>query len=122
MAMALDPANEQAVLLTAETHISLGRPDEGLDIVRESLSRSSDNQTLRLGYAQLLVQAGRYDEVGSELDILFKANPDDPDTLLIISSFALDSRRIDRAKLYLSRLLDTGTYTDQANYLSLIHI
>jgi len=116
MAMALDPTNEQAVLLAGETHVALGRPDEGLDIVREALSRSSDNQTLRLGYAQLLVRAGRYDEVGSELDIIFKANPEDPDTLLTISSFALDSRRIDRAKLYLTALLNTDTYTDQANF------
>jgi len=116
MAIALDPENDHAVLLAGETLIQLDRATEGLETVKESLSRSSDNHTLRSGYARLLVRAGRHDEVGSELDILFKANPDDPDGLLNLSSLALDSRRLDRARVYLSRLLETGKYTDRANY------
>jgi len=94
----------------------LGRPDEGLGVLDTALAANSDDQQLRLGYAQILVQAGRFDAVGEHLDKLFMAENENPDTLLTISSLALDARRVEQARIYLSRLLEIGGYPDQANY------
>lgn len=115
-AIRLDANNTPAVLLKAETLMVLGRPDEAINMVDTTLVANPDNQTLRLGYAQMLVQAGRFDAVGSHLNQLFIDDNENPDTLLTISSLALDARRVDRARIYLSRLLEIGEYEDQANY------
>jgi tetratricopeptide (TPR) repeat protein len=115
-AMMLDSNNTSAVLLKAETLMVLGRPDEGLSVVDKTLTEHPDNKLLRLGYAQILVEVGRFDAVGVHLDKLFIVDNESPDTLLSISSLALDARRVDRARKYLGRLLEIGEYQDQANY------
>lgn len=112
----LDPNNTPAVLLKAETLMVLGRPDEGLKVADIALAANPNNQQLRLGYAQILVEAGRFDAVGEHLDKLFVADNENSDTLLSISSLALDARRVGRARIYLSRLLELGDYSDRANY------
>jgi len=115
-ALTIDPKNTQALLLQAETLRELGQADQALGVLQASLADDEDNQSLRLGYAQLLVQLGRFDAVGSELDKIFIAERDEPDTLLRIASLALDSLRVGRASVYLKQLLTTGEYQDQANY------
>jgi len=115
-AIELDPTNTPALLLKSETLMVLGRSDEGLRVAEDALAANPDNQQLRLGYAQILVQAGRFDEVGEHLDKLFIADNENSDTLLTISSLALDARRVGRAQIYLKRLLEIGEYKDRANY------
>ena len=115
-ALNLEPLNTPAILLKAETLSTMGRPDEGLKAIQDVLAKDSENVRLRLGYAQILVQAGRFDAVGEQLDEVFVLDNENPDTLLTISSLALDSLRVDRARVYLTRLLETGQYQDQGNY------
>ncbi len=115
-ALSLEPLNTPAILLKAETLSTMGQPDEGLKAIQDVLAKDSDNVRLRLGYAQILVQAGRFDAVGEQLDQVFVLDNENPDTLLTISSLALDSLRVDRARVYLTRLLETGQYQNQANF------
>ncbi len=115
-ALAIEPKNTPAILLKAESLSVMGQPEAGLKVAKDALEQDPDNVRLRLGYAQVMVQAGRYDEVGEQLDEIFAADSLNPDTLLTISSLALDSRRVERARVYLTRLLETGEYQDQANY------
>lgn len=115
-ALAIDPMNTPAILLKAETLSVMGQAEEGLKIAEDALHKDPDNLRLRLGYAQVLVQAGRFDDIGEQLDTIFANDRDNPDTLLTISSLALDSRRVERARIYLTQLLSTGEYQDQANY------
>jgi len=111
-----EPENTDALLLRAQVLSAMGRPDEGFSALKAAVNDNSDNLALRLGLAQLLVEAGRYDEVGEHLDFLFTAAADNADTLLTISLLALDSRRIERASRFLTKLLDSGEYQDQANF------
>lgn len=115
-ALAIEPKNTPAILLKAESLSVMGQPEASLKVAKDALEKDPDNVRLRLGYAQVMVQAGRYDEVGEQLDKIFAADSLNPDTLLTISSLALDSRRVERARVYLTRLLETGEYQDQANY------
>lgn len=111
-----EPQNTDALLLKAQVLSAMGRPDEGFSALQQAINENPENMALRLGHAQLLVEAGRYDEVGEHLDFLYSAAPDSADTLLTISLLALDSRRIERAKTFLTSLLDSGEYQDQANF------
>ena len=111
-----EPGNTDALLLRAQILNASGRPDEGFASIETAINDNPDDLALRLGHARLLVEAGRYDEVGEHLDFLYDAAPDQPDTLLTISLLALDARRIERAKTFLTQLLGTGQYQDQANF------
>ncbi len=111
-----EPANTDALLLRSQVLSAMGRPDEGFSLLQDAVSENPDNLALRLGHAQLIVEAGRYDDVGEHLDFLFAAAPDNADTLFTISLLALDSRRIERAQTFLTELLKSGEYQDQANF------
>lgn len=111
-----DSGNTDALLLRAQVLRATGRPDEGFAELADAVTQYPDNLSLRLGYAQLLVEAGHYDEVGEHLDVLYAAAPGNADTLLAISLLALDSRRIERANAFLTELLNSGEHQDQANF------
>ncbi|MFK7856407.1 MAG: tetratricopeptide repeat protein [Granulosicoccus sp.] len=115
-ALEREPQNTDALLLNARVLSAMGRTDEGFSALQAAIGTSPENLGLRLGYAQMLVEAGRYDEVGEHLDFLYSAAPDNADTLLTISLLAIDSRRIERARGFLTKLLNTGEYQDQANF------
>lgn len=115
-ALRLDGDDVGGVLLKAQLLNTAGRPEEGFAAVEAVLERHPEKLTLRLGYAQLLVEAGRYDAVGEQLDVLYEKADTNPDTLLTISMLALDARRMERARTYLTSLLQTGEYPDQANF------
>ena len=114
--LAIDSSNSSTVLLKSQLLVAAGRLDEGLMVLQSELATQPDNNQLRLGYAQLLVQTGRDDDVGEQLDKLFDNAGNNADTLLSISLLALDARRIQQAQTYLTQLLATGAYPNQANF------
>ncbi len=117
-ALALDAKNSDALLLKAQILSLLGKPTEGFADIKNALAADENNLPLRLGYAQLLVDAGRYDEASVQLEVLFRQASDsgDANTLLTIGLLALDSKRIDAAARYLNQLLEVGEHTEQAHY------
>ena len=115
-ALAVAPEDTDALLLRAQLLSAAGEPDNALDSLQQALSVDEQNTPLRLGYAQMLQEAGRYKLLGDELDTIHAQSASDPDTLLNIGLLAIESRRLDRAQTYLTDLLDTGAYADQANF------
>ena len=115
-AIAIEPTLSPVVLLRAQILSALGRPAEGFATVEAALAEDPDNRDLRLGYAQLMVEAGRYDDVGAELEKIYALADGDGDVLLSISLLALESRRIEAADGYLQALLETGEFPDEANF------
>ena len=115
-ALAVDAANNDALLTKAQVLSAMGKPAVGFDELRAALDKDAGNVNLRLGYAQLLVDADRYKEAATELDLLFEIAPDNSDVLLTIGLLAFDSKRMDAASRYLSHLLETGEHADQAHF------
>ena len=115
-AITIEPTLSPVVLLRAQILSALGRPAEGFATVEAALAEDPDNRDMRLGYAQLMVEAGRYDDVGAELEKIFALADGDGDVLLSISLLALESRRIEAADGYLQALLETGEFPDEANF------
>ena len=115
-ALLINPADTDALLMRAQILGGLGRLDEAYTLLQEALGENSGNTRLRLGYARLLVEGGRYEQVDGELMRIFDESADDPDTLLTISLLAIEARRLVQARMYLSELLSNGAYPDEANF------
>jgi len=115
-AVDLSPDDANALLLRAQILSGTGKPEEALASLKTALEATPDNTQLRLGYAQVLIEGGRYDEVGTELDRIHSESLENPDTLLTISLFAIESRRIDQARVFLADLLASGEFGDQASF------
>ena len=115
-ALAVDAANNDALLIRAQVLSAMGTPAAGFDELRAALDKDAGNVNLRLGYAQLLVDADRFKEAAIELDLLFEMAPDNSAVLLSIGLLALDSKRMGAASRYLSQLLETGEHADQAHF------
>jgi len=116
-ALKLDPNNGSALLVKAQSLGSMGKPEEGIAQIRAALNNDEPNIELRLGFAQLLVDAGRHDEASEQLEILFQqTGSTNPDLLLNIGLLALESRRSEAAVRYLETLLGTGEHNDQAHF------
>ncbi len=116
-ALAIDPNNGGALLVKAQALGAMGKPEEGIVDIRKALEGDEPNVELRLGFAQLLVDAGRHDDASEQLDILYQqAGSTNPDLLLNIGLLALESKRSEAAIRYLEALLGTGEHTDQAHF------
>ncbi|MEE9334365.1 MAG: tetratricopeptide repeat protein [Granulosicoccaceae bacterium] len=116
-ALALDPDNGSALLIKAQALGAMGKPEEGIADIRKALDNDEPNIELRLGFAQLLVDAGRHDDASEQLEILYQqAATTNPDLLLNMGLLALDSKRSDAAIRYLEALLGTGEHSDQAHF------
>ncbi|MBX2879606.1 MAG: tetratricopeptide repeat protein [Granulosicoccus sp.] len=115
-ALQIDEDHVAGLLLRGQILSALGRPEEGFAMIQTALEKNPANTSLRLGYAQLLVDSGRFDSVGEELDTLYEADKQNSDTLLAISLLALDSRRFERATVYLNELEARGDHPDHANF------
>jgi len=110
------PQDTDALLLNAQILSATGKPEQAFSSLTAALDANAGNIELRLGYAQLLVESGRYDDVGSQLEIISDQVPEDAQTLLTISLLALESRRIEQASEFLTQLKRVGGYPDQANF------
>lgn len=116
-ALVLDPNNGSALLLKAQALGAMGKPEEGIADIRKALDGDEPNIELRLGFAQLLVDAGRHDDASEQLEILYQqAGNTNPDLLLNIGLLAVESKRSDAAIRYLEALLSTGEHSDQAHF------
>ncbi len=116
-ALVLDPNNGSALLVKAQALGAMGKPEEGIAAIRKALDADEPNLELRLGFAQLLVDAGRHDDASEQLEVIYQqAGTTNPDLLLNIGLLALESKRSDAAIRYLEALLTTGEHTDQAHF------
>lgn len=116
-ALELDPNNGSALLLKAQALGSMGKPGEGFDDIRAALEKDALNIELRLGFAQLLVDAGRHADASEQLEILFQQTGDSqPELLLSMGLLALESKRSDAAIRYLEALLAVDQQNDQAHF------
>ena len=115
-ALKVDSADTDALLIRAQILAGTGEPDDAFTLLESALTDNPDNTALRLGFAQLLVEGGRYEQLDGELARIFDESENNPDTLLTISLLAIEARRLEQARTFLAALLESGEYPDQANF------
>ncbi|MDO6459556.1 tetratricopeptide repeat protein [Granulosicoccaceae sp. 1_MG-2023] len=112
----LDDQSADAILLKGQILAESGRAAEGYDYVRGRLDDLQDPLVARLGFARMLVQAGRYDEASREFEVIAALAPDDANAMFSLGLLAIESRRTEAAEDYLERVLELGEYQSDANY------
>jgi len=112
----LDTNNNSALLLRAQVLASTGKHELSFSELREALAKTPENIDLRLGLAQLLVGAGRYDDAATELEISYEIGSDNPAAVLSMGLMAVEARRNAAAQKYLSRLLEMNEYENEAHF------
>ena len=114
--LTLDAQSADAILLKGQILAESGRAAEGYDFVRGRIDDLDDPLITRLGFARMLVQAGRYDEASREFEAIAELAPDDANSLFSLGLLAIESRRTEAAEDYLERVLELGQYQSDANY------
>lgn len=111
-----DPRNTEALMLRAQLISSSGKPDEAYKTLQDALLADPANTRLRLAYAEMLVNGGRYDLAEVELEQIYKDAADNTVFLQRIGLLALESRRLEKAKVYFTDLLASGDYPAESNF------
>lgn len=115
-ALLLNPDHPSALLLKARIDVSAGDGTAAMAELRAAIERDPDNVDLQVGLARMLTAEGQYDQASELFDTVYNAPNVTPDALLTISLLALEARRTEAAKTYLTTLLENGDYLPQAHY------
>lgn len=115
-ALVLKPDFEPAVILKAESLMSLGRSSAALRMMRGALARHREAVALQLAYARLLVQAKRYDAARAVFRNVLRRYPNNPDVLYTLGLLDFELGRDTEAKRYLQRLTRSGQHAAAAEY------
>lgn len=91
-------------------------PDETQEsaqaVVKDYLAQPQADASVRLGYAQLLLETARYDEAAEQLDHSTRDDPDNAQAWLLKGILAEDMRRDDDASQALQRYLELAIDAD----------
>lgn len=116
-ALAIKPDYEKALVLRARLLIQADKPKQALAPFRQRLASPDAPSTLSVHYGELLFMAGQADAARKRLVSLVGDKPlEQPKALLLLALDRLDSGQLERARRYLTLLLESGRYRAQAYY------
>jgi tetratricopeptide (TPR) repeat protein len=84
--------------------------------LEQVIAKNSDDTSLRLLYARLLADSGRYEQARVQFSIVSTAIPDNSDVVYALGLLNLQGNRIEVAHANFSRLLELGERGDDANF------
>ena len=111
---ALEPYQQQAVLLEAKLLVQAGRKDP-FSRMRKALAENPGDSRLRLQYARLLTREDM-DEARKQFEILSAQNPEDADLLFSLALINRETGDNLAAKAYLQQMIKLGEREDEAHY------
>ena len=108
-ALTVNPQWGPAHLLRTQIKMQQGEPvDEALSALASAVSTQPEDQSLRMGYARLLVGAERLDEAGEQFKILAEQNPQDAESFYALGLLAAEAKQFDAAVDYFMQVLKLG--------------
>ena len=107
-ALELAPDWAQAHLLRARIRTQQGDTEMALNDLGQVLAKQPKNRELRMGYARMLITAGKLDMARAEFEVMAEQNPDDADSLYALGVLAADAEQFTIAEEYLQRTLKLG--------------
>lgn len=115
-ALALTPKSKEASLLLVGALVKKGDIDAADQVMDGLLRDNPDADTLRLGYARLLIDADQRERARVLLEKILKRDPKDADALYTLGTLTLDERKIDEAQAYFERLAQMADHRADAEY------
>lgn len=115
-ALRLAPGDREATLLLVGALVKKG-DTAGADSVFETLLRDQKKPSdLRMGYAKLLIDADQRAQAKTQLGLVLKAEPANPDAHFALALLLLDERKLDESEPHLTGLLDNSERRHDAAY------
>jgi tetratricopeptide (TPR) repeat protein len=115
-AVALSPKYPEAINNLGQALIKLGKRDEGLSIVEESMRLAPNKPALHAGYGSALMDCGRYGEALPHLEKALAAQPDDPSMHYNVANTLMNLNRETEAEPhYLFALAESPEDIDALN-------
>ena len=104
-----------SLLLQARVLQDLGRTDDALSLLKDSL-KETDDRRLRLAYARLLIEQDQLKEAKGEFTVLLQQNPDDDDLRFSLALVCLEAQAWKEAIAYLNDLIQRDSHTSAAYF------
>ncbi|WPL13637.1 tetratricopeptide repeat protein [Thiorhodovibrio litoralis] len=116
-AAAQRPAWNRPPQFLVQLLVSEDRTDEAIVELERYFSQGTDDLELRTLYAQLLIEAKRYEDARAAFDTLLASRPDMPGVLFAAGVLSLQLKDYDAARDYLLRLRQSGERVQDATFM-----
>ena len=104
------------IMLRAQIQQSMQNTFGALKTLRSGVRQFSDDQSLRMSYARMLIQSENFKEAQKQFAVLMEQNPEDWETLYSIALLDLELEDYEPAKLKLNRLIEANQRVDESQY------
>ena len=112
----LEPTNTKAYVLKGRLLALSGRKAEALIAMQIAVNKQPADFVLRKQYAGMLIRQNKLKEASEQFEILFKARPDDRETIISLGILLLDKKETKRASTVFKRLLGNKRTENEALY------
>jgi tetratricopeptide (TPR) repeat protein len=114
--LSLAPQSAQTLILKTHTLITMGHQDEGIKFLKQVTEEYPDNSTLRHAYAGTLLDLNQPEDALQQFLKLHNQEPDNSNYTFSLGIISMQLKQFDKAKKYLSELVDDRLKSHEANY------
>ncbi|MBB3102691.1 tetratricopeptide repeat protein [Azomonas macrocytogenes] len=105
-----------SILLQARLLQELGRGEQALPMLKDSLQQHPDDKRLHLAYARQLIENNRLQEAIGEFSALLQQNPSDDDLRFSLALICMEAQAWKEAVVYLEDLIERGSHLNPAYF------
>lgn len=112
----IEPSNIKAYVLRGRLLALSGKKAEALTAMLVAVNKQPNDFVLRKQYAGMLIRQNKLTEANQQFEILFKAKPDDRETIISLGILLLDKKDTKRAATVFKRLRNNKNTENEALY------
>jgi tetratricopeptide (TPR) repeat protein len=111
-----DPKNVKAAVFQARVFRTQGNTPEALESLSDALELQPDDESLRITYARLLVDAKRYEDAREQFERLVRDAPDNVDVRHALGLLLMQTNHMAEARGQFEKLVKMGQRRDTSYY------
>lgn len=115
-ALELRPQWSKPQIFLVRLLLSEGKRDEARGLLEGYVAANPDEQALRMLYGQFLIEQKEFSSARAEFERLLGNQPKEPDVLFAAAILSLQLEDLDAARIYFTRLYQTGERQDEASF------
>jgi tetratricopeptide (TPR) repeat protein len=117
----LNPQALRNLILKSHILNKTGRPEAGGNVLKQAADTYPENIKIREAYARTLVELSQPEAALEQFIELYERKPDNSDYIFSVGVLHMELEQMDKAKLYLSKLVyDTEKHNEADYYLGAI--
>lgn len=115
-ALELRPDWSKPQMFLVRLMLSQGKREEARGLLEGYVAARPEDQALRLLYGQFLIEEKEFSNARREFEHLLGNQPKEPDVLFAAAILSLQLDDVDAARIYFTRLYQTGERRDEATF------